>query len=82
MQNERIQRVERDDVRSDHTVLELLITEDRLWSFEEVVRELGERVVIEDAVARLHGAGLIHRLESFVFATRAAMRAWQLSEVG
>ena len=79
MQYERIGEVARDEARWDHTVLDLLVNgEFRLWSVDEIVREAGNRVAVEDAIARLFGAGLLHRLESFVFATRAAIRAWQL----
>jgi hypothetical protein len=78
MQDDPTQSAAREEARSDTAVLELLITNDRLWSFEEVVLELGPRFTVEDAVARLHGAGLIHRLESFVFATRAAVVASRL----
>jgi hypothetical protein len=50
------------------------------WAIEELVREIGDRVAVDDALARLHGAGLVHRLqEGFVFATRAAIRATQLA---
>jgi hypothetical protein len=45
-----------------------------LWSFEELVREIGDEVVVQDALAHLNASGLIHRLEQFVFATRAATR--------
>ena len=50
------------------------------WAEEELVREIGDGLAVRDALARLHGAGLVHRLhEGFVFATRAAMRADQLT---
>jgi hypothetical protein len=32
------------------------------------------------ALVSLHSAGLIHRLEEFVFPTRAAVRFWELGE--
>jgi len=45
-----------------------------LWSAEEVAREIGNPVATADALARLDGAGLIHRCEGFVFPSRAAAR--------
>jgi hypothetical protein len=46
----------------------------RLWSIEELARELGSELDAGDAVASLHAAGLVHRCSEFVFATRAAAR--------
>ncbi len=43
-----------------------------LWSIEELAREIGKPIDIADSVHRLHGQGLVHRLEDFVFATHAA----------
>jgi len=48
------------------------------WSLDEIVRECGDRIDAEDAVARLAAAGLIHRLGEFVFPTRTARRADEL----
>ena len=45
------------------------------WSVGELVLELGSRLDVEDALARLHGAGLVHRCGEFVWATRAALAA-------
>ncbi len=74
--------VREDDDKFDLAVLDLLL-HDRSsgpWAIEELVREIGDRVAVEDALARLYGAGLVHRLqEGFVFATRAAVRATQLA---
>jgi hypothetical protein len=39
---------------------------------------LGSEVRAAHALVSLHAAGLIHRLEEFVFPTRAAVRFWQL----
>ena len=42
---------------------------------DEVVRELAEqRFLVDDALAALVGAGLLHRHGDFVTATRAAVR--------
>jgi hypothetical protein len=37
------------------------------------------RAYIDDGLAELMGSGLVHRLEDFVFASRAAMRASDLA---
>lgn len=66
----------------DQAVLDLLLHADAAgpWAEAELVREIGDDVAVADALARLHGAGLVHHLrENFVFATRAALRADQLS---
>jgi DNA-binding transcriptional ArsR family regulator len=71
-----------DDDKFDQAILSLLVHERSRgpWAVEELVREIGDRIAVEDALARLYGAGLIHRLEAgFVFATRAALRADQLA---
>lgn len=61
----------------DPGVYGLLIqpTQQRPWSIGELVLELGNRLDVEDALARLHGAGLVHRCGEFVWATRAALAA-------
>lgn len=60
-------------------VLALLVYDDqRVWSDEEVAREIGDRLAVTDSLARLYGAGLVHRLEGFVFATRPALRGAQI----
>jgi hypothetical protein len=44
-----------------------------LWSEEEVVSQLSaSRLEVIDGLASLQAAGLIHRMDDFVFATRAA----------
>jgi hypothetical protein len=62
---------------SDSAVYGLLILPDeqRPWSVGELVRELGSPIDVEDALAHLHGAGLVHRCGEFVWATRAALAA-------
>lgn len=64
----------------DLALLSLLVIEYAAgpWSLEELVREMGDAVEVEDSLARLYGAGLIHRLGGFAFATRAAVRAARL----
>lgn len=65
----------------DRAVLALVLddTAAHPWSMQELERELGSRIVASDAVRRLHGAGLLHKLkEGYVFPSRAAVRAYQL----
>jgi hypothetical protein len=57
----------------DSAILSLLINEGshRPWSVDEIEREV--RRDPTDSLGRLHGGGLIHRLESFVWAARPAV---------
>jgi hypothetical protein len=57
----------------DGAILGLLIDLEshRPWSVEEITREIGEETT--DSLNRLHGAGLINRLDGFVWASRAAV---------
>ncbi len=58
----------------DSTVLDLLVIEHAgIWSIDELKQMLGDDVATDDALARLHGLGLIHLLDDgFVCATRSA----------
>lgn len=62
---------------NDSAVYGLLLSpqQQRPWAVREVVLELGDQIEVEDALARLHGAGLVHRCGAFVWATRAALAA-------
>jgi hypothetical protein len=62
---------------SNSAVFGLLIgpRDQRPWSVRELALELGDQIEVEDALARLHGAGLVHRCGEFVWATRAALAA-------
>jgi hypothetical protein len=62
------------DDRLDAALLTLLLDEPWPLSHEELTTALGEGPGVEDALARLEGLGLVHRLEQFVFPTRAARR--------
>lgn len=70
-----------DEARTDAAILSLLLDADaqRPWAEEEVAREVGEPLAVTDSLARLSAAGLVHRLEGFVFASRAALRAAELA---
>lgn len=60
---------------SEKTVLLVLFHDPLPWTVEELGRELKDMGDAVDAVARLAGAGLVHRLGDFVFPTRAARRS-------
>ena len=51
-----------------------------ILSEREVAQALGSEAHAAHALVQLHSAGLIHRLEEFVFATRPAVRFYQLEE--
>ena len=74
---------ERDDVSDedrDGLLLGLMLGEagGYPWSREELVRVIGDRLGVFDAVSRLEETGLVHRLGEFVFPTVAARRADEL----
>jgi hypothetical protein len=69
-----------DEDRIDSAVLALLLDDHaRPWSDDEVAREVGDAIAVADSLARLYGAGLVHRLGGFAFATRTALRGARLS---
>jgi predicted transcriptional regulator len=68
---------EQAEYATDETVLDLLILGDsqRPWTTRELALEIGSQAVVEDAIANLHAAGLVHRTsDGFVFAARPAIR--------
>lgn len=81
-ERENIRSTAGDDAATESAVLQLVLAlHPTALSFEELVRELGdERDAVERAVADLAGAGLLHRKESFVAPTRAALRFDELME--
>ena len=68
------------EVHDDTAVLNLLLDDGGRGplSVDEVIREVGRRINALDALTRLQGAGLIHRCDQFLFATRAARRFREL----
>jgi hypothetical protein len=61
-------------------VLSSLLAEDRPWTIDEMIREKGNRLEVEDAIAELHAAGLVTRINKRVIcASRAAIRGDELS---
>lgn len=65
-----------EDNRYDAAILALLLNPDlnAPLSVSEVAREIGDRPAVDDALARLNGAGLLHRCGEFVFSSAAARR--------
>jgi hypothetical protein len=64
---------------ADERAVLLLLFEDRSpWTLDELGRELCGRGDAADAVSALARAGLVHRLDDFVFPTRAARRSDEL----
>jgi hypothetical protein len=80
MQDESTRTVAEQEDATDKAILALLLTpeEQRPWSQHEVELEMGDRIETIDSLARLRGAGLIHRCGEFVFASRAALTAERL----
>ena len=64
---------------TDSAILGLLFDSPTPWATAEVARELGDEVAATDGLAHLVGAGLVHRLDGFVWATRAAVRGQRLA---
>jgi hypothetical protein len=79
MHEQRIPTPAEEEAQEDAVVLGLLLgdREQRPWSKDEIPREVGGDP--SDSLHRLYGAGLIHRLEGFSWATRAALRADEVS---
>jgi hypothetical protein len=51
-----------------------------LWSVEEIAVALGDQVKAADAIIHLHAAGLIHRVDQYLWPTRPAARAIRLAD--
>jgi hypothetical protein len=65
--------------QEDRVILDMLMleTSHRPWSVDEIARELGSDP--SDSLRRLYGGGLIHRLEQFVWASHAAIKAEEIA---
>ncbi len=70
------------EAHTDAVILESLLDRDaqRPWTVDEIARDLGDPIDATDGLSRLAKAGLVHRLEGFVFASRAALRADQIAQ--
>lgn len=81
MQDQRIQTVAEEETQIDQAVLGLLLTDSAaIWSVEEMASEIGNNPIhVTDSINRLARVGLVHRLDGFVFATRAAAKATELA---
>ena len=67
------------DAQLDARILDLLVHDHiGLWSIDELQQLMDSPIAVEDSLARLHALGLIHRLESYVFASRAAAHVHRL----
>lgn len=78
MPDQRTLTVAEQEDQEDAEILRLLSDEDgqRPWSVDEIALQLDSNVT--DHLNRLHGYGLIHRLDKFAWATRAALVADRL----
>lgn len=67
---------------TDGVILEVLLDGDgqRPWTVDEVALVVEDPVAASDGLARLARAGLIHRLNEFVFASRSALRAAEIMQ--
>ena len=69
-----------DDAQWDLTILDLLVHEHAgLWTLHELQHLGGDTLAVADALSRLQGLGLIHRVNDCVFATRAAAHMHKLA---
>jgi hypothetical protein len=78
MRDERTRTPAEQDAMIDSAVLDLMVIDGpaRLWSRDEIDRAIGQNAT--DSLNRLYAAGLIHRLEGFAWATRAAITAEEM----
>jgi predicted transcriptional regulator len=79
---ENIQSTAEEDTAMESALLQLVLTlHPAAITLEELRRELGEdRDAVDRAVRDLTAAGLLHRSESFVLPSRAALRFDELLE--
>lgn len=67
---------------TDGVILSVLLAGDaqRPWSEDEVAREIEDPIAAADSLKRLARGGLIHRLDRFVFPSRAAQVAEEIAQ--
>jgi hypothetical protein len=72
---------ETEEARIDWHILDLLIDPDeqRPRAVCEIIREHGHEQNALDGLDRLNAAGLIHHIEGYVWASRAAIRYSQIA---
>jgi hypothetical protein len=82
MHEQRSPCVAQDEHATEQAILGLLAQETApLWAIEELVREIGDRLAVVDAVRRLQAAGLAHDIGGeYVFISRTARRVIELWE--
>jgi hypothetical protein len=75
MPEQRTQTVGQEESMTDAGILVLLLGDDtqRPWSVDEIARQIGDPIATHDSLRRLQAAGLAHRLDRFVWASRAAL---------
>lgn len=78
MQTKAMRSHDLSDDATDTAILTMLLADPSVWAVDEVARELDDQLRAVDGVGRLYAAGLVHRLDGFVFPTRAAARANEL----
>ena len=62
------------DAQAEQAIMRLLLEDRGLFTFGEVNKAAGGKVVITaDALDRLKAAGLIHETDRYLFASRAAV---------
>lgn len=80
MQANDTRSVAEQEADTDRALMAMLLADPGLWSVDETQREAGGNpLLIEDGLNRLHAAGLVHRLDGFVFPTKAAVRSAALT---
>ena len=69
------------EIAADGEIMRMLLIDwNGPWTVEEIGRQMDSPVEAADGVTRLARAGLVHRLDGFVFPTRTAARAAALND--